>query len=227
MKHFLLATALFSLMSSPLSASDCINENDVIGVTLSNEGITGQKQYVSILRETKSRVIYDFQPQGVTRVYLRYSEEIIGYEEYFNAEKIGVEHEPSPTNVPGGWSEVSNFVPAGTLELLKKTSSGTHQCLATNTYEGMVNGETIKAVMIENLNLPILFEQRTARGGNSWKIEALETNPQRISLIASKLNTYRTYDFADLGDHEEEAFFRNSGYLKYKAGHGHNQDHDH
>ena len=31
----------------------------------------------------------------------------------------------------------------------------------------------------------------------------------------------------DLGDHEEEAFFRNSGYLKYKLGHGHDGDHDH
>ena len=227
MKHFLPATVLISLISQPLSAADCIDEKDVIGVTLSSESIADQKQYLSILRETNNRVIYDFQPQGITRVYLRYSEENIGYEEYFNLEEIGVEHEPSPTNVPGGWTEVSNFVSADTLESLKKTSSGTHQCLTTNTYEGVYNGETIKAVLIDNLNLPILLERRTATAGNRWEVEALETDPQRISLISSKLDTYRTYDFADLGDHEEEAFFRNSGYLKYKLGHDRDGDHDH
>ena len=227
MKHFLPATVLISLISQPLLAADCIDEKDVIGVTLSSESIADQKQYLSILRETNSRVIYDFQPQGITRVYLRYSEENIGYEEYFNLEEIGVEHEPSPTNVPGGWSEVSNFVSADTLESLKKTSSGTHQCLTTNTYEGVYNGETIKAVLIDNLNLPILLERRTATGGNRWEVEALEIDPQRISSISSKLDTYRTYDFADLGDHEEEAFFRNSGYLKYKLGHDREGDHDH
>ena len=89
MKHFLPATVLISLISQPLSAADCIDEKDVIGVTLSSESIADQKQYLSILRETSSRVIYDFQPQGITRVYLRYSEENIGYEEYFNLEEIG------------------------------------------------------------------------------------------------------------------------------------------
>lgn len=211
----------------PLSASECIDAQSVIGVTLSSESAAGQKQSLSILRETDSRVIYDFKPQGITRVYLRYSEENIGYEEYFNAEKIGVEHEPSPNNVPGGWSEVRSFISDDTLGSLKKTGSGNHHCLATSTYEGVVNGETIKATLIDELNLPILLDRRTATGGNRWEVNALETSRERITSISSKLDTYRTYDFADLGDHEEEAFFRNSGYLKYKLGHGHDGDHDH
>ena len=81
--------------------------------------------------------------------------------------------------------------------------------------------------MVEIGELMILLERRTATGGNRWEVEALEIDPQRISSISSKLDTYRTYDFADLGDHEEEAFFRNSGYLKYKLGHDREGDHDH
>ena len=227
MKLFLPATILLSFFTMPLSASECIDAQSVIGVTLSSESAAGQKQSLSILRETDSRVIYDFKPQGITRVYLRYSEENIGYEEYFNAEKIGVEHEPSPNNVPGGWSEVRSFISDDTLESLKKTGSGNHHCLATSTYEGVVNGETIKATLIDEVNLPILLARRTATGGNRWEVNALETSRERITTISSKLDTYRTYDFADLGDHEEEAFFRNSGYLKYKLGHGHDGDHDH
>ena len=227
MKLFLPATILLSFFTMPLSASECIDAPSVIGITLSSESAGGQKQSLSILRETSSRVIYDFKPQGITRVYLRYSEENIGYEEYFNAEEIGVEHEPSPTNVPGGWSEVRSFISDDTLGSLKKTGSGKHQCLATSTYEGVVNGETIKATLIDELNLPILLDRRTATGGNRWEVNALETSRERITSISSKLDTYRTYDFADLGDHEEEAFFRNSGYLKYKLGHGHDGDHDH
>ena len=227
MKLFLPATILLSFFTMPLSASECIDAQSVIGVILSSESAAGQKQSLSILRETDSRVIYDFKPQGITRVYLRYSEENIGYEEYFNAEKIGVEHEPSPNNVPGGWSEVRSFISDDTLESLKKTGSGNHHCLATSTYEGVVNGETIKATLIDELNLPILLARRTATGGNRWEVNALETSRERITTISSKLDTYRTYDFADLGDHEEEAFFRNSGYLKYKLGHGHDGDHDH
>lgn len=227
MKHFLPATILISSITMPVAASDCIDAQDVIGITLSSESSIGQKQSLSILRETNARVIYDFKPQGITRVYLRYSEENIGYEEYFNAEKIGVEHEPSPTNVPGGWSEVRRFLSDDTLELLQKTGSGTYQCLATNTYEGVVNGETIKAVLIDNVDLPILLDRRTVSGGNRWEVELLETNRQRISSVSSKLESYRTYDFADLGDHEEEAFFRNSGYLNYKLGHSHDAGHDH
>ena len=227
MKLFLPATILLSFFTMPLSASECIDAQSVIGVILSSESAAGQKQSLSILRETDSRVIYDFKPQGITRVYLRYSEENIGYEEYFNAEKIGVEHEPSPNNVPGGWSEVRSFISDDTLGSLKKTGSGNHHCLATSTYEGVVNGETIKATLIDELNLPILLARRTATGGNRWEVNALETSRERITTISSKLDTYRTYDFADLGDHEEEAFFRNSGYLKYKLGHGHDGDHDH
>ncbi len=227
MKLFLPATILLSFFTMPLSASECIDAQSVIGVTLSSESAAGQKQSLSILRETDSRVIYDFKPQGITRVYLRYSEENIGYEEYFNAEKIGVEHEPSHNNVPGGWSEVRSFISDDTLGSLKKTGSGNHHCLATSTYEGVVNGETIKATLIDELNLPILLARRTATGANRWEVNALETSRERITTISSKLDTYRTYDFADLGDHEEEAFFRNSGYLKYKLGHGHDGDHDH
>lgn len=227
MKLFLPATILLSFFTMPLSASECIDAPRVIGITLSSESAGGQKQSLSILRETSSRVIYDFKPQGITRVYLRYSEENIGYEEYFNAEEIGVEHEPSPNNVPGGWSEVRSFISDDTLGSLKKTGSGKHQCLETSTYEGVVNGETIKATLIDELNLPILLDRRTATGSNRWEVNALETSRERITSISSKLDTYRTYDFADLGDHEEEAFFRNSGYLKYKLGHGHDGDHDH
>lgn len=227
MKLFLPTTILLSFFTMPLSASECIDAQSVIGVTLSSDSAAGQKQSLSILRETSSRVIYDFKPQGITRVYLRYSEETIGYEEYFNAEKIGVEHEPSPTNVPGGWSEVRSFISDDTLGSLHKTGSGKHQCLETSTYEGVVNGETIKATLIDELNLPVLMERRTSSGGSRWVVDSLEANPAHVTSISSKLDTYRTYDFADLGDHEEEAFFRNSGYLKYKLGHGHDGDHDH
>ena len=227
MKYFLPITVLCASIAVPVLASECIEAGDVVGVTWGSDSGQGQPQSISLLRETKSRVIYEFRPQGVTRVYLRYAADIIGYEEYFNAEKIGVEHEPSPDNVPGGWSEVSNFVSDDTLTSLEKTGTGAYRCLATTRYEGFVNGESIKTEIIDAISLPASVERSTPQGVTRWEITSLVTDSSRASSISSQLNSYKTYDFADLGDHEDEVFFRNSGYLKYKLGHGHSEDHDH
>ena len=227
MKYFLPVTILCSSIALPALATECIDEGDIVGVTLDSGSGQGQPQSISLLRETKNRVIYEFQPQGVTRVYLRYAADTIGYEEYFEAEKIGVEHEPSPKNVPGGWSEVTNFVSDKTLASLQKVGSGTYRCLATTRYEGVVDGQSVQAEMLDGLNLPVSVERSTPQVVTRWEITALETDNERASSISAALDSYRTYDFADLGDHEEEAFFRNSGYLQYKLGHGHADDHDH
>ena len=227
MKYFLPITLLCASIATPALATECIDAGDIVGVNLGSDSVQGQPQSISLLRETKNRVVYEFQPQGVTRVYLRYAADTIGYEEYFKAEKIGVEHEPSANNVPGGWSEVTNFVSDKTLASLEKAGSGNYRCLATTRYEGVVDGQSVKAEMLDGLNLPVRVERSTPEVVTRWEVTTFETDNDRASSISAEVGSYRTYDFADLGDHEEEAFFRNSGYLQYKLGHGHAEDHDH
>ncbi len=227
MKSISVAALFASLSVTQLHASTCADPQDVIGVTLRSATFAGEIQSLSILRATDSRVIYEFEPQGVSRIYLRYSADLIGYEEYFHAENIGVEHEPSKENVPGGWSEVNNFVSDSHLSLLREVGAGIYRCLATTSYEGVIEGESLQVVMIDELSLPVTITRRTAAGDVVWEIESLVTNRARISSVSTQVAAYKTFDFADLGDHEDEPFFRNSGYLQYKLGHDHSHDPDH
>lgn len=226
MKLFLTTFALSAVMSLSAQAADCVDAEAVTGITLTSI-TSGKQDTITIWHDTDSRVIYDMQPQGLTRVYLKYSEEAIAYEEYFSAERIGVEHEPSPTNVPGGWSEVTSFVSTETLETLELSEKGSHDCYSTTTYKGTQDGQALTVTMIDELSLPLSVTRVSSAGPVGWKLLRLETSETMSAELLQTLETYKTYDFADLGDHEDEVFFRSSGYLNYKLGHGHSDEHGH
>lgn len=227
MKPLLPICILSAVMALPAHASECVDTKEITGLTLASGSSGATQQTITIWYDSDSRVIYDMQPQGITRVYLKYSEDAIAYEEYFNAERIGVEHEPSPSNVAGGWNEVTNFISNAALAALEETQTGTYDCYSTTTYAGTHNGQELKVTMINELALPVSIARVSVAGHVKWELSRLETSDTESAEILQKLSSYKTYDFADLGDHEDEIFFRSSGYLKYKLGHQHDDEHDH
>jgi len=211
--------------------SACIDAGAVVGVryriseTLAPEaasGSHGDATYAfTILRPTPRRLIYDMPATQLTQVYERYGNGRIKLLEYFHAEKIGVEHEPADPLPGRDWPAMFELIDADTVAALNAGDEDTFRCLHVEEREGNDAGADVYVEYLPQLRLPLFLQRRRGEAVKSWRLEQVITDPSAPRRVLETLDSYRLYDFADLGDSEHEEFFRSSRYLTYKLGHRH------
>jgi hypothetical protein len=214
------------MLCSLTATANCINADSVIGATyqvIDKKG--GATREVTVLRQSKSRVFYLMPTDHITRLYEYYGQDMTAVTEYFDTDKLGVEYEPSKGSTPKGFSEVYQYLDNSELEQLAKVKDSQYQCLEVKSYIGTINGIKKELEYISQVKLPKSLTITRGDQIESRKLVALHTDKQLLNATLKRVNKYRTFDFADLGDHEDEDFFRLSKHLKYSLHGKHGRKH--
>lgn len=221
--HFLCGSALLLTVTQQVGAADCVDASAVYGATFEVTSDTREApREITVLRQMPGRVMYVMEGDHLTRVYENFKNGRAAVLEYFDLENIGVEYEPAPYE----WDALYEFFPVSRLTDIPQTGTGEFHCLETVTHAGPDGEGSLKVSYLKDLRFPVLVEQASPRGSQQWQLTQLHTDRQLLASHLARVETYTTYDFADLGDSENEPFFRNSEYLKYKV-HGGEGGHDH
>lgn len=209
------------IAQSTLADEHCIDPNTVVGASYRIETSGGSSRDITVLRNSVGNVMYILDTEALTRIYQNYGKAGVAVIEYFDGESIGVEYEPSTQIAADGWDAIYQVFPASRLADLETTETGSHHCLATTHYEGT----DLDITYLDTVKLPLAVEQGSGDTIQQWTLTALHTDRSVLDAKLAQVDGYTTYDFADLGDSENEPFFRNSEYLKYKlhgpGGHSH------
>lgn len=212
-----------SLFTAQVALADghCIDADAVIGASYRLETSGGGTKDITVLRNTVGNVMYILDSDALTRIYQNYGKAGVAVIEYFDGEAIGVEYEPSTQIAPDGWEAIYQVFPESRLSGLERTETDSHHCLATTHY----SGPGLDITYLDAVTLPLVVEQSSGDATQTWALTAIHTDRSILDAKLEQVNSYTTYDFADLGDSENEPFFRNSEYLKYKlhgpGGHSH------
>lgn len=220
--------ALFalSILSYSSSAKDCIDPASVYGASFEVTSDGDHKRKIVVMRETKGRVMYLLSSEHLTRIYENYGKGFIAVIEYFDLEKIGVEYEPSKEVSLNGWDPLYEFFPVALADQLAETAQGQFACIETVTKAGNHEGGQLEVTYLKGLKFPVKVVQSSGEKSSTWKLTELLTDRTLLEKQLNRVENYRLYDFADLGDSENEDFFRNSKYLQYKV-HGDGGGHHH
>lgn len=231
--NFLVSTLITLLLAcivvAPVGATDaaCVSPDDVIGArySMTHHDGTATREII-LLRQAPGRVVYLLEADGITRIYERYSEDLVAVIEYFDGEQIGVEHEPSADAAPNGWDTIYEFFPKRHVAALTASESDAFHCLPATRYDQEDAEDGLSVTLLTDIALPLTVKQSAAQGEVRWQLSELITDRSLLKATLERVDAYTTYDFADLGDSEHEEFFRNSEYLRYKL-HGASGGHSH
>jgi hypothetical protein len=212
-------------LASPAIASEesCYSANEIVGASyfISSSDKPDEGREITVLRQTPRRLIYLAPTEHFTQVYERYSDRLVKLIEYFDLEAIGVEHEPADSKAPRDWDSMYQIFPASKLGGLKQVGESRYHCLKAVSYEGDDNGTRVVVTYLPEVSLPASIKRQAKTGSKTWELRRLVKERAEIDQVLARIETYTTYDFADLGDNEQEEFFRKSRYLQYKLGHDH------
>lgn len=211
-------------------ANDCVTPDEVLGATYSltvsnEEGVPTREHSITLLRQFSGRVIHRFEEEHITRVYENYGKGLIGVIEYFDLERIGVEYEPAQAAAGKNWNQLYELFSAEQVAELPVLDRGSYRCLGTSSYTSDDGALKVVTTLIDEVKLPLTLEQSSRQVHWLWKLQELHTDASMLERLIARIDSYTTYDFADLGDSEHEEFFRNSDYLNRTlhgtAGHAH------
>lgn len=216
------ALALQFCVTLRAAADDCVDADAVVGATYSIGGGAGDSpREFLLLRQSAGRLIYAMPDTHLMQVYERYPKGHVKLIEYFHLEAIGVEHEPEPSRPRQGWDAMYSLIAPATLAQLPVVGEGSYRCLATEQRQGLAGHDRVAVEWIGALDLPLTLQRGEAGAQKRWELQALVTDRAVLDAALARVEEYRLYDFADLGDSEHEEFFRRSRYLQYKLGHRH------
>jgi hypothetical protein len=216
----------FALCGIANAQEDCQKNKQVIGATFEViDDIGAKKREVTVWRQSEGRVIYEMKNDAITRIYEDYGKGQAAVIEHFDIDKIGVEYEPSSAVIPRGFTEVYRYFEIPNMGGLNKVNQGTFECFSVTDYEGVIDGHNIKLSYIDGAEFPKQVTITQGEHKQTRTLVKLHYSDKALQQTLTRLASHRTFDFADLGDHEDEDFFRKSKHLKYRM-HAAN-DHNH
>lgn len=205
------------------SGANCIAADSVIGATYrvhtEAEGKSSDRE-ITVFQIAAGRVMYLMPEDHISQIYERYPHDQVKLIEYFDLEEIGVEHDPNEPQAAKDWSAIYQVYPKSKLGPAEAKAAEGYACLPATQYRHTSsNGSPVNVVYFDGLDLPVKVETENGDVTKRWELEKLLTDKRELEKQLARVEGYRSYDFADLGDSENEEFFRNSRYLQYKLGH--------
>ncbi|PLW83663.1 hypothetical protein CWI75_04750 [Kineobactrum sediminis] len=217
LKTFISLLGMMSVIATANADSDCVDPSTVVGGVF--EITSGSDQAVkslTLLRQTPARVVYLMTTENMTRIYENYGGGRVAVTEYFDLESKGVEHEPSVDIAPNGWDTLYQLLPSAEAGRLQHVGEEQYRCLTVARYESHTSEPRLALSYLDEVQLPLALTSETAGTTLTWKLTELVTDTRILDETLTRVASYKTFDFADLGDHEDEVFFRNGEYLQYQ-----------
>lgn len=179
-----------------------------------------EKSQFGFFRKDKE-VAYQYKDKNITEVWNLVANGKIRPVRYFDDYKKGIEYQPG--EVFGGdkrWSSKYQIIPELLLKTMKKVDKTGRGCELVETYE-LKQGDTYYHLgWYPHYQLPKFYSVKSKKNNMAYKLNRLVLDKQEIESFFTEKLSYRTTDYADIGDNESDPFLRkmiNLGFVSHGA----------
>lgn len=183
----------------------------------------GKQEKINLQLWRKDQLAMHAYPNGTGEIWHQLPNQQMRLDKFFDQDKRLVEYESADLTTLGKtktWYSVSLLFNPALLEKLSKVQEEGSDCELTETYQGEVGQHTfnIKWQPARKLLVTLKAQSKAKDFTESWHMEKLVTDPNKVTKAFDTRLNYRSTDFADIGDNEADPFFRkmiNLGYIDH------------
>lgn len=151
-------------------------------------------------------VAYSYPHKNITDVWVKYPNNKVALNRYFEAQKRSIEYQPTELKRKVSWQTKYQFLTFNQLNemtLITKVGEG---CYQQEEYKLTKGNTKVRLSWLPQLNLVKRLEISQPEHTKTWQLGFVESSKDEVKQFFDKRYSYQSTDYADIGDMESDPF---------------------
>ncbi|TQV74887.1 hypothetical protein FLL45_07965 [Aliikangiella marina] len=156
-----------------------------------------------------SEVAYQHLDKQVTEIWNKVSNGTVRPIRYFDRYQHGIEYQPTELEVEdrkANWQTKYQILSPAKIKQMKKLNEQNEGCQRLTEYRLEDKNISNKLLWSSAYKLPKYYEVKTDSHLIKWALTSVESDAKKVNQFFKQKHSYRTTDFADIGDNESDPF---------------------
>ena len=165
-------------------------------------------------------VVYQYSDQGISEYWHQQSNGLIALTRYFDQAKQGIEYQASEINNKQSWQQINELISPQLRKKMHLISTVENACQTEQTWQLKQPKSEIILTWLPQLNLVKSLTIKSATQSKQWQLYTLTTVAEKVAEKFVQWQQYKTTDYADVGDNEDDPFLAkmiNLGFVEHGA----------
>jgi len=206
--------------------TSCDSSPDVLGARFEQTVINSKTGATSgrtmELWRDGDRVMFVYPDRGIAEQWERNSNGALHLTTWFDKDRHGIEYMPEDIGSrsdPKHWQEKWQLFPDSLLQKMQIIGESGYDCKVTRKLMKNSPVRTVKLEWLVAMQLPENYSVSTINGTESWTLKELVTDQKKIRQTFDQRSHYKTTDYIDIGDNEDDPFLRKMIHLGFVSHH--------
>lgn len=208
-------TSLFAVaLSLNVSAETCdINANIIeahyIIETESNiktkASAGNQKMQLDLVRNN-NQVAYVYPHNNVTDVWVKYPNNQVALNRYFEEQKRSIEYQPTELKRKVNWQTKYQLITPTQIKEMSFITKAGSGCYQQEEYQLTKEGINVRLTWLPQLNLLKRLQVTQNNYSKIWRLNNVESSLDNVNQFFANHYQYQSTDYSDIGDNESDPF---------------------
>ena len=214
---------LLALIYSQHSVAQCqVNANELKAqYQVSNEANSGKKtKHMLTLYRHHNDVAYQYNNQGISEYWHQQHNGLIDLTRYFDHDKQGIEYQASEIKNKQSWQQIMQLISPKLRQKMQLISERENACQLEQKLQLIEGKKEILLTWLPQIKLVKKLTIITPTQTKHWQLLQLSTGAEKVAEQFAKWQRYKTTDYADVGDNEDDPFLAkmiNLGFVEHAA----------
>lgn len=221
-KSMIILLLMMSAYSQKSMAQCHSNKNELSAqYQVSNDNLQGKiaRQQVTLLRH-KNDIVYQYHNQEMSEYWHQQKNGLITLTRYFDHDKQGIAYQAGEIKSKQSWQQINELISPTLREKMQLLSSRENACQVEQKFQLIDGKNEILLTWMPQLNLVKHLTIITPTQIKQWQLLELTTSSEKIAEQFMQWQHYKTTDYADVGDNEDDPFLAkmiNLGFVEHAA----------
>lgn len=203
--------------------AQCQDNNNEISaryqVNHSGKSWKNSSQYITLYRYHND-VAYQYEQKNITEYWHKQPNGLIALTRYFDKEKKGIEYQANELKNSQSWQQINELISPVLRSKMQLISTRDNACQTEQKWQLQQNKTDIELTWLPQLKLVKTLAITSGDKTTLWQLQTLNTSGNKIAEKFSLWQQYKTTDYADVGDNEDDPFLAkmiNLGFIEHGA----------
>ena len=164
-----------------------------------------KKTELTLIRN-KTQVAYVYPVSNVTDVWLKYPNNQVTLNRYFEEQKRVIEYQPNELKRAVDWQKKYQLITPTQIKELNLITKVGNGCYQQEEYHLKKDNIVINLSWLPQLNLVERLQISQQGHTKTWQLHNVESSEDEVKQFFAKHYQYQSTDYADIGDNESDPF---------------------
>ena len=176
---------------------------------ITKQGVSAVDSKSIVFWRNGKEVAYQHINKNITEIWNKVSNGRVRPVRYFDEYQHGIEYQPTELERQdrgASWQTKYQILSSNQLNQMKQVAKQGKGCEQTVEYRSQQEFPAGKLIWLSMYQLPKYYDVKTATHLISWELKSLDTSSDVVKAFFKEKHSYKTTDFADIGDNESDPF---------------------